>query len=146
VILEILDIVEFIILLIIPIALCGFLLFLGMRIVNKKESMGQHFKVIFCIAITFGIIFSIILVMAVNIYQVAMIWEEYELTKPADPVVKQLSFMAVEFVWQMIGVGLMCIVWHIIYFHQLIPGTGTAKERLKASFKESIKNLKVRKK
>ena len=140
--LEIFKILGNIVMLIMPIVLSYLILFFISKVINnKKESTGQHFKSIFCLVITCAIIFTVLIVTLVNIYQVGMLWKEVEIEVYVEPYVKEASFFAVEFIWQMIGVALIFLLWKYVYLHQIIPGTGTATERLKATFKK-IKAIK----
>ena len=136
---EIFELLGSLVMLITPAALCCLVLLFVVRLSKgEKESAGQAFKSIFCIAITVGIIFSIMMVTIFNVYQVGMIWKEVEAETYVEQYVKEASFVAVEFIWQMIGVALMFLLWKYVYIHQIIPGEGTAKIR----FKQYIKSLK----
>jgi len=139
--LEIFELLGFLVMLITPAALCCLVILFVVRFKNNKDSAGQVFKSIFCLAVTVTIIFSVMLITLLNVYQVAVMWKEVEAENYIEPYVKEASFVAIEFIWQMIGVALMFLLWKYVYIHQIIPGEGSAKIR----FKQYIKSLKKKK-
>jgi len=139
---ELFNLLENLVMLILPLALCYIVLLFVRNLKNgKKESSGQFLKSMFCLAVTVTIIFSVLLVTVINVYQVAVIWKEVEAETYVEPYVKEASFFAIEFIWQMIGAALIFLLWKYVYIHQIIPGEGSLKNR----FKQYIKILKTKK-
>lgn len=130
--LEALDVIERILLMVMPFAMI-FIVVIMVSEIYKKPPLLRMLKGLFCISMTVAISFFIMMMLFINVYQVAVIWEGEDV----EPWLKELSYIGVEFVWQMIGLIMLYFVWHSIYFKQLIPGTGTALERLKVLFKKS---------
>jgi len=134
-IVEILEVLERIILMIMPFVMIIVVVVMISEI-YKKPSLLRMLKGFFCISMTTAISFFIMMMLFINVYQVAVIWEGEDV----EPWLKELSYVGVEFIWQMIGIIMIYFVWHTIYFKQLIPGTGTVKERLKTLFKYERRN------
>lgn len=136
----ILELFEDIVLLIIPLALICIICIIIFDFL-KATTIGKLLKGLFCIFLTTQIVVSIFFVMFFNVYQVASIWKEAELKYVVEPWMKSVSFIAVELTWSLIAVGLLFLLWRFVYYHQIIPGEGNAKARLKTFIKKDVKKL-----
>jgi len=105
----------------------------------KGINLGQSIKMLICMLFTIVIILSIFFILAINIYQVANIWKEYEINNVLNPRIKSVSFAAVELVWSFICVALLFLLWKFVYFHQIISGHGGIKSRLINKYKNFMK-------
>lgn len=126
----ILELFENIAMLPIIIAVC-YMIILTIVELNKGLTTIKSIKMFFCVMLSFAIVVSILIVTILNVYQVATIWKEYEVDNVLDPRVKSISFTAIILIWNLVGVALIILFWRFIYFHQIIPGVGNIKMRLK---------------
>ena len=127
---EILNILENVVTGIIPVTLVLYILYLILTI-NKKKSRIKNFISLTCIT---ALAFSTMICMVFQIYQVGIIFDTYDTEQVLEPWVKTLSFLAVETFYSIIFVlGLFVIIY--IENHQIIPGTGSVKNRLKYQWK-----------
>ena len=118
------EIIENLPMLLIP----GYMIFLILYLVKLiiKERTNSLLKFLICIIITNWIMASIVIIMIIHVYQMALIWEEVE---SVSPLVKSISFAAIEFIWSMIGILISWSLFKMIYFRQILPGEGSVKER-----------------
>jgi len=113
----ILDIIDSMIILILPI-FAIILLLLHIKntvgdIVKGRDRNGyRQLKGLFCVLFTFAITFTTVIMLIFNTYWVAVALKEIE----AIYVVRKLIFICIEFVWSMIGVGLIIGTWKLIYY------------------------------
>ena len=139
---ELFDIMELLVMMILPFFLCCLVLkFIFSFVRQEKQSVIKHFKDLFCLSLTMCVITSILIITAINIYQVAVIFENEDINK----YVLETIFLCVEFIWQMIGVVILFIIWKYIPNTKLISGDGNLKTRIKNKFKELKKNIKKEK-
>lgn len=131
--------IDDVVLSIIPLTICCIIIF-QIHEIFKDMTIGKMLKLILCNVITTSIIISIFIVMVLNVYQVAVIWNDYEINHVLDPRVKTLSFVAVELIWQLITVALLFLLWRFVYYPQIIPGNGSLKMRLKIYLKGAKKS------
>ena len=138
---EILDGLQYLVMWITPMYMI-YLFLLMMKDSRKDINKVLKFLVVFGILIT--TIFCFMIVLVLNIYQVAIIWKDYEIEtgELVSPLVKELSFFSVMFVWNLITIVLMHFAWKNIYYKQLIPGEGTVKKRLKKVWRDFKNELK----
>ena len=108
--LEIFEILDKAVMFILPLALLGLVVWLIFNF-RRKENYAASMKSLFCLFMTFTIIFSTMMVITVNIYQLGLIWQEVEV----EPWIKEASFVIVEFLFQIIGVALIFLCWRFIY-------------------------------
>ena len=139
--LEILDILQGAVMLILPLLFCGisikFIFTLG-----KEQDIIKQFKKLFCLFLTLCVMFSVIVITTINIYQVGVIFE-YE---DAERYVVETIFLCVMFIWQMVGVVILFIIWKYIPNTKLISGDGNLKTRIKNKLIELKENVKKEKK
>lgn len=84
----------------------------------------------FCFFLSFFILTSTIVVIAINIFQVGVLIADVEL----ELWVKSFIFLSVELMWMLVCIMSLSLLWKNIYDKQLIPGEGTVKERLVKNF------------
>jgi len=99
--------------------------------IGKGLTTGRAIKMFICMIFTVAIIISTSIILSLELFQIATIWKEYEVDNVLDPRVKSLSFTAIELIWSLICVGLLFLLWKFVYFHQIISGVGSVKDRLK---------------
>jgi len=127
---EILNILENVVTGIIPAVLVLYILYLIFTI-NKKKHRIKNFISLTCIT---ALAFSVMICMVFQIYQVSIIFNTYDTEQVLEPWVKTLSFLAVETFYAIIFIlGLFVIIY--IENHQIIPGAGSLKNRLKYHWK-----------
>ena len=139
---ELFDIMELLVMMILPFFLCCLVLkFIFSFVRQEEQSVIKHFKDLFCLGLTISVITSILIITTINIYQVAVIFENEDI----DKYVLEIIFLCVEFIWQMIGIVILFVIWKYIPNTKLISGNGNLKTRLKNKLKE-ITNIKIRRK
>lgn len=102
---------------------------------SGKLTTVKAIKLCFCVVLSIAVCISILVIILLEVYQVAIIWKEYEIEHTLDPRIKSISFTAIELIWSLLGAGLMFLLWHFIYFKQIISGVGGIKMRLKSKLK-----------
>ena len=117
----------------IPLAL-GCIIFLFFNEIWKGISLEQCIKLFICFIFSIVIIAVIITTLSLEIYQLATIWKEYEVVNVLDPSIRSSSFIAIELLWSFICIGLLFLLWKFVYFHQIISGVGSVKQRIKLHF------------
>ena len=103
---------------------------------NKGMSNIKFIKLFFCYFFSKIIIVFILAIIILNVYQLGTIWRECEVDNVLDPVVKSVSFIAIVFIWNVIGVVLIFNIWKHIYY---------TNNNIINKVKECIKILKERK-
>ena len=132
-ILEILDIIEAIII-ITPVL---YLLYIILKFtINGREKTCSFLKFIIGMKLSVFVCAGILIIIAFQTYQFAQVWQLYEAESYLDPVVKQVSYMMLYFIWSIIGVVLILFIQKFFVYNQLIPGHGTVRERLSKIWKE----------
>ena len=143
-ILDIINFIEGLIILIIPI----YLVYLTIRSMlrwSTGDSIWLHYKHLFCMVVSAGIFISLILMMGISWMQIGLALEEVQ----TDEVTKNVMYLIVTFIWQAIGLALIFLLWKNIADRQIISGTGNVRERIKQHWlvlKKGIKELKRSKK
>jgi len=142
----ILDIIENIPMLIIPAYLVYIILRLFFEYERKsaRENIISLFKFMFCLAITLAVLYATYIVIVMQIYQIALVWQEYEATNYLNPLIKSMSYASIEFVWSLIAVVLSWQIFKSIYFNQIISGSGTVKQRISCKWQELKTQFKKR--
>jgi len=131
----ILEFLENVVILIMPIVIF-YLIIKSFMDFKGKHDVCSSLKHLFCIFLTVAIFYSISIIMVFDIYFIASVLQGQDIAS----VVKSISFIAIEFTWEMIGVVLLFFVWKIPKI-TFIPGEGTIKER----FVNLVKKVKVKK-
>jgi len=103
---------------------------------QKRILYILYLKYMFCLTSTIVLFVSIMIVMMMHVYQIAVIWKEYELTHTLNPIVKSASFTAIELIWCVIFVVLSWQIFKNIYYKQIIPGEGTIRQRIHMNVKK----------
>ena len=127
--LELLSVIEKGVMLIIPLFLCCLVIkFIFTAVTNYKKEIDyiKHLKELFCMVLTFFVVFSIMLMIMLNVYQVSLIFSNLEI----EQYVLSIIYIGVEFVWQMIGLALLVFIWKYIPNTKLISGNGNLRERI----------------
>jgi len=144
---EIFEFLEKFVMLIVPIYLIFVIinqLYFSLDRVRSSSWIGA-FKWGFSFLFTFLIVASVFYMTAFDIIHIGNLWKEYEQTHYLEPWIKSLSFLVIEFVWQIIGVVLISFVWCNFCWKQIIPGEGGIKNRIKVILGEMKTNVKLRK-
>jgi len=111
------DIIQNIVLMILPSAvIIALLLYLAEVYKNGKRNIYNAYKTLkalVCVLLTGAIAYSIFALLVVNIYYVATILKEIELSY----IAKELMFTCITFIWNIIGAVLIFNIWRHIYYH-----------------------------
>lgn len=134
----ILEIIENAPMVIIPTYLCYLILRMIFKfgITPEKEHIVSLLKFMFCLVITMTIIISTLIVIIYQIFQVALIWQEYELSHQIEPWIKSVSYASIEFIWSLIAAVLSWQIFKNVYYKQIISGEGTVKQRISTHLKK----------
>lgn len=83
--------------------------------INKGRDRNSYrqLKGLFCVLLTVAITFSTFIILVFNTYWVAVALKEVETTY----IVREMIFICVAFVWNVIGVALIIGVWKLVYYH-----------------------------
>ena len=128
----ILDLIENIVMLPIIIAVC-YMVVLVIVETGKGLTTVKALKMFSCVMLSTAIAVSILIIIVLDVYQMAVVWKEYEVDTVLDPRVKSMSFIAIELIWNIIGVVLIFNIWKHIYY---------TNNNIINKVKESIKKLK----
>ena len=109
----ILDFVNFMVVLILPVTFVIMVLFNIRDIRCGRRNFYLLLKGLFCVFFTFAIAFAIIMRMVFDIYSVAVVMRDMDITY----VVREIFFISVAFVWNVIGAGMVVGVWKLVYYH-----------------------------
>ena len=108
----------------------GFLILLLVKNIYKDNHGSFYYlKFILCLKLTTIIMVGIMVILMMNVYQLATIWEEYELAYTLNPLIESVSYGLLEFIWSMIGILISWSLFKMICFRQILPGEGNVKER-----------------
>ena len=111
----ILDLIENIVMLPIIIAVVYMMIIVIVE-TGKRLTAIKALKMFFCIMLSITVVISIFVIIVMDIYQMAVIWKEYEVDNVLDPRVKSIGFTAIEWIWNIIGVVLIFNIWKHIYY------------------------------
>jgi len=109
---------------------------------SKGITSGQIIKMVFCTFIMGLIVACIMMKIFIDVYYICSILDEYAIENYLSPMTKDTYVACIEFIWSCIGVGLLFLLWRFIYFHQIIPGIGSFKNRFGNKLKLYKKLLK----
>ena len=122
------DIITTLIILILPLYLI-YIVFKLIFLFPKHIDLITHFKVLFCLLLTFGVVMSTMMLTTINIYQVATIFFEMDI----EQFVLETIYIFIIFLWQMIAITVLITIWKFPYF-RIIPGEGDLKTRIKTNW------------
>jgi len=133
---ELFEIAEYVVTGIIPAVLVLYILYVVFNI-HKRIS---HVKYLIGIVFVGALTFSIMICMVFQIYQVSMMFETIDTKMTIEPWFRTFSFLMVETFYTVVFVIGMFV---IVYFetHQIIPGKGSVKNRLKYHYKNLKEEL-----
>ena len=83
---------------------------------KRHDKLIYGFKVLFSLMLVFFTVVTIMIITLINIYQVSVIFEDAEIPQ----YVLEFIFLAVFFVWQMIGILIIGKFWKLPE-HEIIP-------------------------
>jgi len=128
---ELFEIAEYVVTGIIPAVLVFYILYVVFNI-HKRIS---HVKYLISIIFVGALAFSIMICMVFQIYSVGMMFETFDAEVTIEPWFKTFSFLMVETFYTIIFIlGMFVIIY--IENHQIIPGHGSLKNRLKYQWKK----------
>jgi len=113
----ILDIVDSIVLSILPLTV-GIMLLMFIFRIFEDRNIYNLLKGLFCLVFTFAIIYSTSLILILDTYHTAIILKEIEATY----VQREIIFIGISFIWNVIGSALIFGMWKYVYYknHNLI--------------------------
>jgi len=117
-------------------------IFLYAKELSKTISLTKTLKAFICIFLTLSITVCSMIISGFSIYNIGMLWDEAEAQAPSyivEPWIEEMSYLASEVFVFSINVALIFLLWHFFYSRQIIPGEGTAKERIKKWFDFKVK-------
>ena len=108
------DIIQNIIMLILPMALVMTIILYMSSVFNKRvDNAYKQLKALVCVFLTVAIVISSMIIMLLNVYWVAVALEELE---EISYIAKESIFTCVMFIWNIIGVILIFNIWKHIYY------------------------------
>jgi len=138
----ILEVISKIVMFLLPAYLIYTLLKELYRFAKNRVNQTSFLKYMFCMMIIVSIITSTFIIMSLQIYQVAVIFEESELEATVKDQVLSLAFTCIEFINSLIAIVLSSFILKNFYYKQIIPGEGTIRKRLVDMYKGFMKNLR----
>lgn len=128
---EFAEVIDRAVLLLIPVLSILFLIYIIRDIWYNKE---RSIKKSLCIIAFTCLMASTIIQQTMSTYLMATIWQEYEKNNTLEPYVKTFGFAVVDMFYVMVFLSCIFVLWYI-YSHQMIPGSGDLKTRLKKYLK-----------
>ena len=130
----IMDIINGIVMMILPITVVTMMVLYFSEIYNKRwGNIYKRLKALICFILTFGIIYSIFAKMIFDIYYVATVMNELE---PLSYEAREIIFICITFIWNIIGSLLIIGIWKLGYY---------TNYNLINKLKEDLKKIKERK-
>lgn len=136
---EILQIIQGVTLALIPILAILFLIY-SLKDLTKRKYFYKSFT-IYQIVMIFTI--SILLIIMLQTHQLSLVWIEYEKTNHLEPYVKTTGYIMIN-TFYLIVYGCVLFILKYINEHQIIPGSGSVKNRLKSYFKKFKEEIKIK--
>ena len=106
-----------------------------------KENQSLYWKCMICFSLSFFILFATLMVMIIDVYQVAVSL----IGTNIQPWVESLIYLCLQSLGMMVCLVSISFLWKNVYDKQLIPGEGTVKERLVQNFNLFKKSFRRKK-
>lgn len=128
---EFAEVINRVVILTIPILSILFVIYIIRDTWYNKE---RNLKKSFCILGFVSLMISIIIHESMSTYLLATIWQEYEKNHTLDSYVKTFGYTMLDFFYVIVFLSCLFVLWYL-YSHQIVPGSGDLKTRLKKYFK-----------
>lgn len=130
---ELFGIIERISLVMIPILGCLFAIYFTIDIYHSKKSQIT-FKKTLCMFLFTLFLAPVMMQDIMSNYNLAVVWQEYKKNNTLEPYIESAGFTAINIFYVMVTLSVFFVIWYI-YSHQIIPGSGDFKTRLKKYLK-----------